>query len=222
MKKTECLTWRKAVKCIRAAEQYTCIWVPLGSTFEISVLTCTIYVMFYGSRACLQATIKFVHMYIFSYPWDELSNHAAPCSIGSRNPIHSVPHQPDAILKLENISQFFQHVHTEAFIAVISLQFLVVLPQHHIRILLKSTHDLHCWHYISKWLFIKCDKSKRSTKKILTHYMMFSWLRFSPLSQSYSACEIAGYRVWKKWTVTTLHWFWQLKKYIPLYIYLGS
>lgn len=92
-----------------------------------------------------------VHVKFTTYPWDELSDHAGPRSIGSRNPVQPVPNQPDAVLELENICQLLQHVHTEALIAVISLQVLMVRPQHHIWILLQNTRIVWIVHF-SYWL----------------------------------------------------------------------
>lgn len=164
--KKECMTWRKAASCELyeswAIQLCVCVWVLLGQALDTGVLTWiydVINMLIYACKACFLATPQSVHVYVFTYPRDELSDHAGPRSVGSRNAVQSIPHQPDAILELENICQLLQHVHTEAFVAVVSLQFLVVWPQHHIWVLLKK--HMVCIEDISNWLSIKGSKTKQ-------------------------------------------------------------
>lgn len=89
-----------------------------------------------------------------TYPRDELSDHARPRPVGSRNPVQPVPDQPNAVLELQDVCQLFQHVHTEALVAIIPLQILVVLPQHHIWILLKSTQGFALVRLMQESMFL--------------------------------------------------------------------
>ena len=77
-----------------------------------------------------------------TYSGNELPHHAGPGAVGPGDPVVAVPHQPDAILELEDVAQLLQHVHAEALVAVVALQHLVVGPQHHVRVLLKQ-HQQH-------------------------------------------------------------------------------